>query len=346
MSVAAPAATWSLVLPDGQQVVLRQQGVRLGREQGSCDVLLPSGKVSRSHALVWLDERGQPWVRDLGSANGTAVDGERITERQLRDGSVLALGDVQVRVTRAAPDAAAPPPSPVDRGQTIIGQQGLAFSPATQRWAPAEVLPSASPIFDRDAALPVLNIGHEPAKVEVDEGGGGGGFAKLAVLLGILVLGAIVFFDLSGAKVQKEVDQLLTKSDLVTNRADAKRLAETQHLVETGDLAPKALVVCNSGATPLTIKFLAGATPVANPIPGGHVIALFDSRLPEFNCRNAPVTIAPGGKATVADLRNGWGAACRVPDQAYFLGASGKAGDHDFTRAQLLTNQSACLQLP
>jgi len=346
MSVAAPAATWSLTLPDGKQVPLRQQGVRLGREQGSCDVMLPSSKVSRSHAVVWLDENGQPWVRDLGSANGTAVDGERITERQLRDGSVLALGDVQVRVSRAQPVAPAPAPAPAGiSGQTIIGQQGLAFSQATQRWAPAEMLPSASPTFDREAALPMAQIGHEAAKVEVEEAGGGG-FAKLAVLVSILVLGAIVFFDLSSGKVQKEVTGLLTKSDLVTNRNDAKRLAETQHLVETGDLSPKPLVVCNAGGSPLTVKFLAGAMPVTNPIPGGHVVAVFDSRLPEFNCKNAPLTVAPGGKLTVADMRNGWGSGCRIPDQAYFVGTAGRTGDHDFTHAQLLTNKSVCLQLP
>jgi len=58
--------------------------------------------------------------------------------------------------------------------------------------------------------------------------------------------------------------------------------------------------------------------------PGGHIIAVFDSRLPEFNCRNAPLTVAPGGKLTVADMRNGWGSGCRIPDQAYFVGTAGR----------------------
>src|SRR2546423_12637079 len=182
MTVAAPAAArWNLLLPDGQQVPLRVEGVRLGREQGSCDVLRPSGKVSRSHAVVWIDEQGNPWVRDLGSANGTSVDGERITERQLHDGSLVTLGDVQVRVERAASadgrDARASGSQPL--ANSVIGDQGFVFGP-TSTWSRVQDLPAASPVFDREAAMPELPEGPaEQVWHDVDEGGGGLG--KIAV---------------------------------------------------------------------------------------------------------------------------------------------------------------------
>jgi len=85
-------ATWQLVLPTGQQVPLGRSELRLGREEGSCDVLLPSAKVSRVHATVWVDEQGQAWVRDLNSANGTAVDGRRVVMEPSVDGTAHLFG--------------------------------------------------------------------------------------------------------------------------------------------------------------------------------------------------------------------------------------------------------------
>jgi len=337
MTVAAPAATrWSLVLPDGQQVPLRAEGVRLGREQGSCDVLLPSGKVSRTHAVVWIDEQGNPWVRDLGSANGTSVDGERITERQLRDGSTLTLGDMSVRVERASPG--------MQSGGHVIGDQGFVFGP-TSTWARSQDLPAAAPVFDREAAMPELPEGPAPVFHDVDEGGSGG-LGKLAVLTAILMLGAIVFFDISSSKVQKEVDELEKKSDLVTNRSESMRLRETHHLVDIGELQAQPVALCNGGSVPLTVDFLTGAVPVANPVPGGHVIDAFDSRLAKFNCKVAPLTIPAGGKVGLQQIHAAWSDACKLPETGYFLSAGGRAGAQEWTRAQLLTRQDPCLHLP
>src|SRR5471030_1795517 len=53
-------------------------------------------KMSRRHARVYLDPEGQVWVEDLGSMNGTFVNGERLTRaRRVR------LGD-EIRVGRAS----------------------------------------------------------------------------------------------------------------------------------------------------------------------------------------------------------------------------------------------------
>ena len=55
-------------------VEVTRRPIMLGRAD-SCDIILPhDGEVSREHAQVWLDERGQILVADKGSKNGTRVD--------------------------------------------------------------------------------------------------------------------------------------------------------------------------------------------------------------------------------------------------------------------------------
>jgi pSer/pThr/pTyr-binding forkhead associated (FHA) protein/subtilisin family serine protease len=71
---------------------LRTGAVELGRGSEN-DVVLHSPTVSRHHArIVCLD--GVCTVEDLGSSNGTFVDGQRVSRALLKPGSQLQLGDV------------------------------------------------------------------------------------------------------------------------------------------------------------------------------------------------------------------------------------------------------------
>lgn len=64
---------------------------------GESHVLLASSRVGTAHAkFVW--ESGALFVRDLGSATGTRVNGKRVSRCQLNDGDVLELGDTEVKV--------------------------------------------------------------------------------------------------------------------------------------------------------------------------------------------------------------------------------------------------------
>ncbi len=62
----------------------------LGRRP-EADVFLHDDGVSRRHATIEVDEGGA-LLRDLGSANGTFVDGVRIREARLVDGARIAVG--------------------------------------------------------------------------------------------------------------------------------------------------------------------------------------------------------------------------------------------------------------
>ena len=65
--------------------------VTLGRERG-CDLRIPKAEVSRRHCSLLLD--GGVRVRDLGSTNGTFVNGVRIENTQLEAGDELTVGPV------------------------------------------------------------------------------------------------------------------------------------------------------------------------------------------------------------------------------------------------------------
>lgn len=65
----------------------------VGREPGA-DVVLPLPQVSARHALIEADDVGWIRVRDLGSANGTFLDGRRISDSCCQWGADLRLGSV------------------------------------------------------------------------------------------------------------------------------------------------------------------------------------------------------------------------------------------------------------
>ncbi len=65
----------------------------LGRSSSN-DVVIDDGKVSRRHALVHKQDNAQYWVIDLGSGNGTYLNGRRVIQpTQLTNGDNLQVGD-------------------------------------------------------------------------------------------------------------------------------------------------------------------------------------------------------------------------------------------------------------
>ncbi len=64
----------------------------LGRRQ-DCDLRIPTKDVSRQHCVVSID-KSRVLAKDLGSSNGTFVNGKRIAEAELAPGDRLRLGPV------------------------------------------------------------------------------------------------------------------------------------------------------------------------------------------------------------------------------------------------------------
>jgi hypothetical protein len=95
--VEAPggAAVGSLVTSDGRRIVIGEDPVTIGRLP-ECDVAVGDPNVSRRHAEIRRQGNGFVVV-DLGSTNGTRVNGVPVTERRLQDGDTVTVGDASLR---------------------------------------------------------------------------------------------------------------------------------------------------------------------------------------------------------------------------------------------------------
>ena len=84
------------VLPVGAAIVLEGDEVLIGRDPHAAAVLEGDGFVSARHAIVRV-RGGVTSVVDLGSTNGTFVDGERIAmETRLEPGDEVAVGSTRM----------------------------------------------------------------------------------------------------------------------------------------------------------------------------------------------------------------------------------------------------------
>ncbi|MER6237122.1 FHA domain-containing protein [Streptomyces clavifer] len=98
---AVPARLHVIAGPDAGGVHLLHGGqIRIGRSTDA-DVPLDDPDVSRLHCAVTVSEDGRVSVADLGSTNGTSLDGTEIDGRPVRlaPGALLRLGESTLRLT-------------------------------------------------------------------------------------------------------------------------------------------------------------------------------------------------------------------------------------------------------
>lgn len=83
----------------GTSIPLRGSGVLLGRNP-ECSLVLDDDFASGRHARIF-HEGNQWWVEDLGSTNGTHVQGQRLTAPvAVREGSRLQIGTTVLELRR------------------------------------------------------------------------------------------------------------------------------------------------------------------------------------------------------------------------------------------------------
>ncbi len=87
-----------LVPFDGSQPISIIRDVTLvGRKEGICDVILQSSSISKLHCAIAKTD-GLLFFRDLGSTNGTKVNGQRVMRGALLPGDELSFANVRFRV--------------------------------------------------------------------------------------------------------------------------------------------------------------------------------------------------------------------------------------------------------
>lgn len=71
--------------------------LRIGAFARGRDITLDDDKVSKTHAMIFVDEHG-PSVVDMLSTNGTRVNGKKVADADLHDGDVINVGKTRLIV--------------------------------------------------------------------------------------------------------------------------------------------------------------------------------------------------------------------------------------------------------
>src|SRR5215211_5509358 len=100
---------FSLLSADGQSKYdVRDGAPMLVGRAPTCDVPVFDPTISRRHAELALVSAGVA-ITDLGSSNGTFVNGDKITQATAKSGDTVTFGKVVFKLQDTAP---APPPRP------------------------------------------------------------------------------------------------------------------------------------------------------------------------------------------------------------------------------------------
>ncbi len=89
----------------------------IGRND-QCDLVLASRRTSKKHCRLYFQD--EHWyIEDLGSQNGTVVNGVKVTNEKLKDGDVLQIGDYRIEV-EWKPVSAEQPVAIEDDDRTVV----------------------------------------------------------------------------------------------------------------------------------------------------------------------------------------------------------------------------------
>jgi predicted component of type VI protein secretion system len=185
--MAAPSALLEVVAGKaaGMSIVVDDELV-VGRNAEGAGKLAEDGELSRSHARIAIDGNGFCAVEDLGSTNGTFVNGLRITTPQtLSQGDTIEVGGTTLVVRDlpavgrqiTAPSAVAslpiPPASagPLPPAEPAPSEPAPLAEPVPPAEPAADVAPPAEPVgsdTESETAVAASAAGSLSLQLEVD----------------------------------------------------------------------------------------------------------------------------------------------------------------------------------
>jgi predicted component of type VI protein secretion system len=113
----------------GRTQDLKLEKTTIGRvEDNTFQIAEPS--VSSHHCEV-IVKGEEVLVRDLNSTNGTFINGEKVTEKVLKPGQLLRLGQIEMRLETDTPTAG-PMKKPIDQTMVMKPQRGVSLTDLEQ----------------------------------------------------------------------------------------------------------------------------------------------------------------------------------------------------------------------
>jgi len=145
-----------LFLPPQPPIAVPAEGTLVVGRSRSCDVRLPSGDASRRHAEICASPEGHV-IRDLGSTNGTFVNGTQVRSHVLHPGDRIQIGDCTITYCTVGRDPALSDPGLSDE-KTVL----------TERRAPGEVFRGELAQIPTFAVLQILEMGRKTGDLQID----------------------------------------------------------------------------------------------------------------------------------------------------------------------------------
>lgn len=149
----------------GRAIAIKRPKLLIGRAE-ECDIRPLSDDVSRRHCAVHVGP-ADVWVEDLGSRNGTFVNGTRITEKvKVTTGDMLRIGMLELKFECAASTA---PGSEEDVSRWLSVDEspaGMADTTQTIR-TPAGIAPPET-VGEGNVATAAADDGSATSKLAVD----------------------------------------------------------------------------------------------------------------------------------------------------------------------------------
>ncbi len=96
-----PLGWLELMGADGARMPLHAGETRIGRHRDN-EICLMNNSVHRRHAILNISEEGVFSIHDLATKNGVAVNGARVSQKNLTDGDIVELGEVRLKFTANA----------------------------------------------------------------------------------------------------------------------------------------------------------------------------------------------------------------------------------------------------
>jgi len=87
-------------LLSGRTYSIGPRGLVIGRDPANCQVVLADDEISRLHAWVAPNDKGEVVLRDRHSANGTFVNQVRVQEKVLKPGDEISVGSARRHLFR------------------------------------------------------------------------------------------------------------------------------------------------------------------------------------------------------------------------------------------------------